>query len=73
MGKNTNFGTTLAPTLWILLGRRRENRPTCLRKNMFYHPVSVHHRGWVGLAVGCTQRTMGLYVSHLQQWLVKVN
>ena len=51
MGKNKNFGTTLAPTLQILLGRWRENRPTFLRKNMFYHPVSVHHRGWVGLAV----------------------
>ena len=45
--------------------------PIFLRKNMFYHPVSVHHRGWVGLAVGCTQRTTGIYVSHLQQWLVK--
>ena len=62
--KNKNFGATLAPTLRILLGRRRENRPTFAKKtNMFYHPVSVHHRGWVGLAVGCTRRTMGLYVS----------
>ena len=35
VGKNINFGATLR----ILLGRRCENRPTFLRKNMFY-PLS---------------------------------
>ena len=71
MGKNKNFGATLAPTLRILLGRRRKNRPTFLQKNMFYPPVSVHHRGWVGFALRCTQSTMGLKVVYLQLWLVK--
>ena len=61
----------LVPTLQILLGRWRENRPTFLRKNMFYPPVSVHHRGWVSFALRCTQSTMGLKVAYLQLWLVK--
>ena len=42
-----------------------------LQKNMFYPPVSVHHRGWVGFALRCTQSTMGLKVAYLQVWLVK--
>ena len=52
-------------TLRILLGRRHENRRTFFaEKYMFYHPVSVHHCGWVGLAVRCTQSTMGLKVAY---------
>ena len=63
MGKNKNFGANFTD----FVGEAARKQTHFLRKNMFYHPVSVHHCGWFGLAVGCTQRTMGLYVSHLQQ------
>ena len=50
-GKNKKVDAILVLISRILVGRQRENRPTFCEKNMLYHPVSVHHHGWVGFAI----------------------
>ena len=49
--KNKNFGADFTD----FVGEAVRKQTHFLQKNMFYHPVSVYHRGWIGLAVGCTQ------------------
>ena len=59
-GKNLKIRRHFGVDFTDFVGEAVQKQTHFLRKNMFYHPVSVHHLGWVGLAVRCTQRTMGL-------------
>ena len=69
MGKNKNFGAIWRRLYGFCWGGGTKTDPLFCEHVL--SPVSVHHRGWVGFALRCTQSTMGLKVAYLQLWLVK--